>query len=181
MVGRDVVDSNGGTHKQVAACPEEPAGLDLRLPPVHFALVVVVVALVIAYSPEIGGEGIEVDGVVDALAVAGKDVGAPHAYHVEAHRRDVAEYRHVARRQQAVGRRGVIQARGHEPQAQLGVGAVVRAAYHREVEALVLLLLVGVAEVVEKPVHQAALPGHSRGVVLLLGHALGQGRAQQQQ
>jgi hypothetical protein len=92
-------------------------------------------------------EGIEVDGVVEAVGVARELMRAAHTEHVEAYGRHVAEERHVARSRQRVGRIGTIESGSHESDAELGVGAVVRSADDTEVETLVLLLLVGIVEV----------------------------------
>ena len=91
------------------------------------------------------------------MDVVGELVRAANAEHVEAHGRDVAEERHVAGCRERVGGIGTIESGSHESDSELGVGAVMRSAYYAEVEALVLLLLVGIVEVVEKAGHESAL------------------------
>ena len=72
---------------------------------------------------------------------------APYAEHVEAHGGNVAEERHMGWHRQTVGERGMVETLGHETQSELRVAGVMRSADHAEVEAFLLLVLVGIVEV----------------------------------
>ena len=157
FAGYNVIDGDGGTHEKAVGGAQKPTHLHLRLPAFHVATVGIVVAHVVAHAPELAGEGVEIDGVVDALAVVGEDVCAAHTEHVEAHGTDIAEERHVARRLYGVVGVVTVESGGDETYAELGVGAVMRAADDAEVETSVLLLLVGIVEVVEETCDYAAL------------------------
>ena len=168
-----VVNRHGGAKEQVVGGAEEPARLYLRLPALHVALVGVHVSHCVAHSPEVAGKGVEIGGVVDALAGGGEYVGAAHAEHVEPHGRHVAEERHVARRLECVVGVGAVESGGYEPDAELRVGAVVRSADDAEVEAPVLLLLVGVVEIVEEARHETALTWRDTVGWLVCHHGTG--------
>ena len=109
-----IVEGNGWTDKEVVGCGKQPARLHLRLPVLHLALVVVVVAHVVAHAPIVARKGVEVGGIVYALAVAGEDMRARHAKHIEAYCRHIAEERHVAGRLQGVVGVGTVQSGSHQ-------------------------------------------------------------------
>ena len=110
----DIVEGNCWTNKEIVGCGKQPACLHLRLPVLHLALVVVVVAHVVAHAPIVARKGVEVGGIVDALAVAGEDMRARHAKHIEAYCRHIAEERHVAGRLQGVVGVGTVQSGSHQ-------------------------------------------------------------------
>ena len=99
-----IVEVDGRTDEEVVGGAYQPVGFELRLPALHLALVGVLVAHVVAPSPDVAREGVEIDRVVEAVGVARELMCAAHAEHVEAHGRDVAEERHVARSRERVGR-----------------------------------------------------------------------------
>ena len=85
MVRVDVIERECRAYEQVARRAKQPAGLHLRLATLELALVVIVVALVKSHSPKIAWEGIEICGIVNALAVTREYMCATYANHVETH------------------------------------------------------------------------------------------------
>ena len=99
-----IVERHGRTYEQIVGGAYEPTRLGLSLPALHLALVVVVVAHVVAQTPDVAGEGIEVERIVDAVGVVRKLMHAAHTEHVEAHCRHVAKERHIAWSRKRIGR-----------------------------------------------------------------------------
>ena len=164
VLSPDIVEGDGGAYVCVAGDAYHEARLHLRLPPLHLALVEVVVAHVVAHAPEVCGEGEEVCGIVEAVPVFREDMCAAHAEHVEAHGGDIAEEADIGGREDGVAALGAVESCRHESYAELRVGAVVRSADDAEVEAFVFLRLVGVVEVVEQALYHSAFLRHGVAV-----------------
>ena len=113
VLADDVVVGHGRTEKEVAAKVPQEASLHVHLPSLHVALVVVVVAHVVSHSPELAGEGIEVERVDGTVTVVGEDVGSAHTEQIEAHRADIAKERHIGGEEERVGWVGAIDACCH--------------------------------------------------------------------
>ena len=107
---RHVVEGNSGSEEEVFGSREQPVGLKLELKTLHFALVAVVVAHLIAHTPEVTWEVKERGIVVDALFVARKDMCSTYAEHVETNGREVGVQRNVAGNLQAVSARRAVKA-----------------------------------------------------------------------
>ena len=153
LLAYHIVVSCHRSHIEVIGYPEQEAGFCLSLPTLHITLVGIVIAHIVTDSPEIGRKGIEIEMIIDAVTTGRSYMIAPNTQHIEAHRTDITEKRYIGRRQDAIVRIGAVKSCCHHSQTKLGIGCIVRTAYHAEVKALMLLVLVGIIEVVKESRH----------------------------
>lgn len=71
--------------------------LNLCLPPLHFALVGIVVAVLVTYAPVVAWEGKEISRIVKTVLVLRENMRSAHSEHIESHGGDIAEETHIRR------------------------------------------------------------------------------------
>ena len=140
------VESGGETSVKVFEQAGLPVDEQDSFESVVGTLVGVVVPVVVAYSPEIAGESIEVEIVVDAVFVLGEDIVALDADEQKSGCRGIAVERYVGELCDGVAPHAV-GARSRDAQAQLGCRRVVGAADNAEIEFLVGARFVRVIEI----------------------------------
>ena len=148
--GMDVVVGKHRTEIKVVGKFDGKGCLESCLPALHLTAVFVIVTVVESDSPESRGKGEEIHGVFESVFVLWEDVCASYTEKIESHGGNIAEERHVGRRQQCVCGACAVKASRHKSKTEFYVGVVVRAANHTEVKFLVLLVFVGIVEIVEE-------------------------------
>ena len=146
----DVVVGKHRTEIKVVGKFDGKGCLESCLPALHLTAVLVIVTVVESDSPESRGKGEEIHGVFESVFVLWEDVCASYTEKIESHGGNIAEERHVGRRQQCVCGACAVKTSRHKSKTEFYVGVVVRAANHTEVKFLVLLVLVGIVEIVEE-------------------------------
>ena len=113
-------------------------------------LVVIVITILIADSPEVCGEGIDIGTIVEAEALLREEVIALQTYQQEALRGHIAEERGVGARQARVAAIHGIGSRGHNAKAEALRGRIMRAGQDTEIHALVGVGRIGFEEEVDE-------------------------------
>ena len=87
---------------EIICYTKQEANFSLSLPTLHVTLIGIVIAHLIAYSPKIRRERIELEVIIDAITSLRSDMVTTNTHHVETYRTDIAIKRDIRRRKNTV-------------------------------------------------------------------------------